>query len=47
MSCYCMGRHTFQTFSLWHQVHFVYQPSVYQVADDQRQGKLARWAHIF
>jgi len=30
-----MGRHTFQALSLWHQVHFVYQPLTYQVVDDQ------------
>jgi len=31
----CMGRHTFQALSLWHQVHFVYQPLAYQVVNDQ------------
>jgi hypothetical protein len=34
---YCMGRHTFQALSLWHQFHFVYQPPTYRVVDDQRQ----------
>ncbi len=38
-----MGRHTFQALSLWHQVHFVYQPPAYQVVDDQR---LVHWALI-
>jgi hypothetical protein len=37
MSCYCMGRHTFQALPLWHQVHFIYQPLAYQVIDDQQQ----------
>jgi len=31
-----MGRHTFQALSLWHQIHFVYQPSAYQMVDDQQ-----------
>jgi hypothetical protein len=38
MSCCCMGYHTFQALSLWHQVHFVYQTQAYQVVDDQQQA---------
>jgi hypothetical protein len=38
MFCCYMGRHTFQALSLWHQVHFVYQPPTYQMVDDQRQA---------
>ncbi len=38
VSCYCMSHHTFQALSLWHQIHFVYKPSAYQVVDDQRQA---------
>jgi hypothetical protein len=26
VSCCCMGHHTLQALSLWHQVHFVYPP---------------------
>ncbi len=36
VSCCCMGHHTFQTLSLWHQNHFVYQPLAYQVVNDQQ-----------
>jgi hypothetical protein len=35
VSYYYMGHHTFQVLSLWHQIHFVYQPLAYQVVDDQ------------
>jgi hypothetical protein len=33
--CCCMGCHTFQALSLWHQFHFVYRPPAYQMVDDQ------------
>jgi len=36
MFCYYVGHHTFQARSLWHQVHFVYQPPAYQMVDDQQ-----------
>ncbi len=34
VSCYYMGRYTFQALALWHQIHFVYRPPAYQVVDD-------------